>query len=159
MEYIISQLKTKSPQPARKVGGVSTIIGGLLQLFSTPVRTGTSSTYPDGSAQNPSNSTPRGTPKRSVIFEGSNNIKVGYFGKLGILDNQSSFVEVFGDKSIILDPNIIMSHDSTSTARSLYLFGKDCKLDVFLHMCSKLYVGYNSVDNSFSIQDVFRQVL
>ena len=106
----------------RKAGGVSTIIGGVLQLFSALVRTETRSTQPDGLAKNPPISTPSGAPKTSVLFNDSNNIKFGYFGKLEFLDNQAAFSEVFGDKPIIIAPNIIMLQDTTSTARSLYSF-------------------------------------
>ena len=52
------------------------IIGGELQLFSVPEGKVNSNTQPAGSAQKPP------TPKISEIFENSNNIKVGYFGKL-----------------------------------------------------------------------------
>ena len=33
----------------------------------------------------------------SAILKDSNNIKVGYFGKLEFLDNQADFDEVFGE--------------------------------------------------------------
>ena len=78
-------------------------------MFYTPLRTGTRSTKPDGSAKNPPTTTPIGTPKTSVILKDINNIKVGYFGKLEILDNQADFSEVFDDKQTIIAPNIITS--------------------------------------------------
>ena len=76
-------------------------------MFYTPAKTGTSSTQPKVSAKNPPISTPSGTPKMSVLFKDSSNIKVGYFCKLEFLDNYAGFSEVFGDKPTILAPNIV----------------------------------------------------
>ena len=53
-------------------------------MFYTPVITVTGSTHTYGSAQNPPTSTPSGTPKMSVLFKDSYNIKVGFFGELEI---------------------------------------------------------------------------
>ena len=75
----------KSQQSTRKAGGVSTNLGGGLQLFSTPLIIVTSSTQTDGSAQNPLTVTPSGTPKISVFLKDSSNIKVGNFGEIGII--------------------------------------------------------------------------
>ena len=75
------------------------------------------------------------------------------------LDNQAVFAEVFGDKPTIIPQNIVMLQDTTTTARSLYLFGEKCKLDVFMHMCRKYYVVHNSVDNSLIIQDVCCKII
>ena len=122
------------------------------------VRSGTSSNHSAGSTQNTPTSTPSVTPKMSVVFFNRNIVKVGYFGKLGFFDNQAAFAEVFGDKPTTIDPDIITSQYTTSTARRLYFFVKNCKLDVFLHMCRKYYVGYDSVDNSLSVQDLCRQI-
>ena len=52
------------------------------------------------------------TPKNDCYFKDSNNIKVGYFGKLKFLDNQAAFTEVFGDKPTIIAPNTITSQDT-----------------------------------------------
>ena len=92
-------------------------------MFYTPAKTGTSSTQPKVSAKNPPISTPSGTPKMSVLFKDSSNIKVGYFGTLEFLGNQEAFAEVFEYKAKIISPNTTMSQDSTSTVRGLYLFG------------------------------------
>ena len=123
-----------------------------ISVFSTPERTGTRNTQTSGSSQNPP------TPKMSVLFKNGTNIKIGYFGKLEFLDNQTTFTEVFGDKPTILVPNIDIYQDSTSIARSLYSFGEKCNLDVFLYMCRKYYVGHDSIDNLLSVQDVCRQI-
>ena len=81
MEDISSPGKIKIQRSKSKAGGVSVIIGGVLQLFSTPDITGSSSTQPVGSAQNQPTSTRSGTPKMIVIFKESSNIIVGYFGQ------------------------------------------------------------------------------
>ena len=91
-------------------------------MFSTPEIPETSSTQPAGSAQNSPNRAPIGTPKMSVLFKDSNNIRVVFFGKLGFLDDQSDFAEVFGNKPTILVLNITTLQDSTSKSRSLYSF-------------------------------------
>ena len=122
------------------------------------MKTGTSYIEPNVSDQNPPSSTPSSTPKRSVLFEDSNNVKVGFIGKLEFLDNQAAFAEVFGDKPKIISPNIITSKDITSTARSLYYFGEKCKLDLFLHVCRKYYVGHISVENSLIIKEVCHKI-
>ena len=123
-----------------------------ISVFSTTERTGTRNTQNSGSSQNPP------TPKMSVLFKNGTNIKIGYFGKLEFLDNQTTFTEVFGDKPTILVPNIDIYQDSTSIARRLYSFGEKCNLDVFLYMCRKYYVGHDSIDNLLSVQDVCRQI-
>ena len=127
-------------------------------MFSTPVRTVTRSTQPSGLAQNSPTSTSSGTHKMSVLFKDSKNIKVGYFGILVFLDNQAAFDEVFGGKPTILDTNIITLQDSTSTSMRLYYFVEKCKLGVFLHICRKYYVGHESVDNSFIVQDMYHHL-
>ena len=53
MKDINSTEKTKIQHSARKSGGVPTIIGKRLQLFSTPARTRTRNTQTSGSYQNP----------------------------------------------------------------------------------------------------------
>ena len=123
MEDINSPEKKKCQKSARKAGSVSAILGVVSQLFSTLVRTVTSSTQTSVSSQNLPTSIPSGTPKISFLFKGSNNIKVGYFIKLEFLDNQADFYEVFGDKPKILAPNIIMSQNSPSADIRLYSFG------------------------------------
>ena len=75
-------------QSARKSAEVSVILVGGSQLFYTPEKTGTIITQHLGSAQNPPTSTSVSTPKTSVIFNDSNDIKVGYLGKLYFLENQ-----------------------------------------------------------------------
>ena len=122
MEDISSTEKMKIRKSTSKVEGASAVFGWILKLFSTPVIKGTISTHSNESAQNPPIITSSGTPQMSVLFKVSYNIKVGYFGKLEFLDNQVAFTEVFGDKPSILSPNIIMSHNSTSAACSLYSF-------------------------------------
>ena len=57
------------------------------------------------------------------------------------MDNQADFTEVFGEKPTIIDPNIIISQDYTSTARILYSLGEKCKLDVFY-----IFVGITMSD-------------
>ena len=115
MEDINSPEKKKCQKSARKAGSVSAILGVVSQLFSTLVRTVTSSTQTAGSSQNLPTSIPSGTPKISFLFKGSNNNKVGYFIKLEFLDNQADFAEVFGDKPTILALDIITLKYTTST--------------------------------------------
>ena len=117
-----------------------------------PARTGTINTPTSVSSQNPP------TPKVRVHFKNSINIKIGYLGQLEFSDNQATFTEVFGKKPTILAPNIDTSQDSTSTARILYSFGDKFKLDVFLHMWRKYYVGQDSIDNSLRVQDMCRHI-
>ena len=98
------------------------------------------------------------TPKMSVLFKKqNNNVMIGYFGKLSFLDNQTDFAVTFGSKPTLLPPNPT-SREHTVTAKTLYAYGEKCKLDVFLAMCRKYYVGHDSVDNSLSTQDVCRQI-
>ena len=113
MEEVISPEKTKSQKSARKERGVSTTLGWLPQLFYTAVITRNRSNQPDGSSENTL------TPKISVLFKDSDNIKVGYFGKLEFLENQAAFDEVFVKNPAILYPNITTSRYSISTARRL----------------------------------------
>ena len=68
MGDISSPGKTKSQHSTRKAGGVSKIIEGRSHWFSIPTRTGTTSSHPDGSDQNPLTSTPNGTSKMSLIL-------------------------------------------------------------------------------------------
>ena len=90
----------------------------------------------------------------SVCFNRqSNEVKVGYFGKLYFIDNKKYFEKMFGDKPTIFPPNP-MSQDSSTVMKIPYLYIEKCKLDVFLLICRKYYVGANSVDNSLSTQDV-----
>ena len=152
MGDISSPGKTKIQKSSRKSGGVSVVLGGGSQLFSTPARTGTRNNQPSISAQNPP------IPKMSVIFMNSNNIKVGSFGKLEFLDNQAAFTAVFRDKPTILAPNIDTPQYSTSTASILYSLEENCKLDVFLHMCRKYYARHDSIDNSLSVKYLCRQI-
>ena len=127
VEDISSSEKTKGQKSAKKSGGVSAIVGGVSQLFSVLVITGTRNTQTCESSQNPlmlpigSSQNPP-TLKISVLFNNGNNIKFGYFGKFAVLGNQSDFSELFGDKSTIIAPNIITFQVSTSTTRSLYSF-------------------------------------
>ena len=94
----------------------------------------------------------------SVLFNDSNNIKGGYFGKLELFDTQADFSEVFGDKPTIISPNTTTSKYTISTARSLYPFGEKFKLDLFLHMCRKYYFGHDSVEKSLIVQDMCHQI-
>ena len=63
VEGICSTEKTKSQQSTRKAWGVSTILGGGSQYFSTPEIIGTINTQLDWWAQNPPTSGPISTPK------------------------------------------------------------------------------------------------
>ena len=152
MEDISSPEKHNIQKSAIKAGGVSAMIGRGLQLFSMPARTGTINTQTAVSSQ----ITP--TPKMSVLLKNGTNIKIGYFGKLQLLDNQEIFTEVFGNKPTIIAPNKDTSQYFTSAARRIYAFGEKCKLDVFLHMCRKYYVGHDSIYNSLRIHDVCCQI-
>ena len=131
-------------------------------MFYTLARSGTSSNLPtggSGSVQNLPTSTPGGTPKIIVILKNSNTIKVRYFRKLEFLDNQAEFAGVFGDNPTIIPLNPVMLQDNTTTSRSLYSFGKRCKLNIFMDMFRRYYVGHNLVDNALNFQDVCRQIL
>ena len=97
-------------------------------------------------------------PKRVIFLRTVVTLKLVILGKLELLDNQAAFAEVFGDKPKIISPNIITSKDITSTARSLYYFGEKCKLDLFLHVCRKYYVGHISVENSLIIKEVCHKI-
>ena len=163
VEDISSPVKTKIYHSAKEAGGVSTIIGGGSHFFYALVRTRNRNNQPAGSAQNPpilpagsSQNSP--TPKISFLFKNGNNIKVGYFGILIFFNNHAAFAEVFGDIPKILDPNVIKSKDSTSTARSLYSFVEKWKLDMFIYMFREYYVRHTSIDNSLSVQDVWCQM-
>ena len=56
---------------------------------------------------------------------------------------------MFGDKQTILPPKP-GSQDSSAVTKSLYAYSEKRKLDVFLHMCRKYYVGNDIVDISLS---------
>ena len=106
MKDISSPAKKKLYQFSIKPGEFYAIIGGKLQLFSTPERSGTRNTQPSGSTQNPP------TPKIIVLFKNGNNIKIGCLGKLKILNNKTDLYEVLRDKKN-LAPNINTCQDST----------------------------------------------
>ena len=106
-----------------------------------PEITRTSGTQNTESDQNPP------TPEISVHLNNSNNIKVGYFGKLGFLHNQAAFAKLFGDKQTFFPQNINTSQDSISTAKSLYSVVENSKLDVFIHIFRNYYVGHESIEN------------
>ena len=93
-------------------------------------------------------------PKCVFLKKTSNTIKVGYFGKLEILDNQAAFAGLFVDKPTILAPNPVMLQNNTMADRSLYYFGKKYKLDVFMNMCRRYYVVHDSVENSLSVKEM-----
>ena len=121
VEDISSPANTNSKQSVIKEGGVSTILGGVFLWFYMMVTAGIRSNQPIVSVQNLPTSTTRGTPKMSVLLKNSNAIKDAYFGKLGFLDNQAAFAEVFGDKPTILDTHPFTSKDTTTTDRTFFL--------------------------------------
>ena len=159
MVHNIRSTAKRSHISSKKATVMASIPGsGGAKLFHNPVWNGN-----DGAGHiPPSNSigtlVPPATQKMSVLFNRqSNEIKVGYFGKLEFIDNKKDFEKTFGDKPTILSPKLV-SQDSSTAAKMLYAYSEKCTLDAFLHMCRKNYVGHDSVDNSLSTQDVCRRV-
>jgi hypothetical protein len=70
---------------------------------------------------------------------GSNDNRIGYYGPLTFLDNQSEFVTTFGEKPHMLPIN------PTSTGKNevqmmLREYAEKCKFDIFLDACRDFYV-------------------
>ena len=124
VRYISSTDKRAHSSP-KKATGMAYIIGSVgANLFHNPVRNGT-----DGAGHGiPSNSivtpVPPVTQKMSVLFNRqSNEVKVGYFGKLDFIDNQEDFEKTLGEKPNIIPPNPVLQ-DSSNVAKSMYTYSE-----------------------------------
>ena len=141
---------------------------GMGRLFSTPVRRINFETVTDkdgndndkedegetkepGEATNSITSQVITSPKMSRLLssgeKGSNNNRIGYYGPLTFLDNQSEFAITFGVKPHMLPIN------PTSTGKNevqmmLREYAEKCKFDIFLEACRDFYVGANAKDSS-----------
>ena len=150
MEYIISPSITKSHQSASKSGEVSSILGGGSDFFllhqeqelAVHILMDQIKIHLLAPLSEP--------PKLVFFFMTVVTLKL-IFGKVDYFDNLASFAEFFGDKPKSSAPKITMLQDSTSTASSLYSFGRKCELDVFLYLFKKYYVRHDSVDNSLYV--------
>ena len=77
------------------------------------------------------------------------------YGGLEFLDKQDEFDKIFGKNPVLLAPNPTLV-DSSTTAKLLLDFSELYRLDVYLHVCYKYYVGSSNIDKNTSEQEVCR---
>ena len=85
----------------------------------------------------------------SILFNQSEDIKVGYFGRFEFLDSQIYHLETFGDDPILFHANPTNQNKNISE-KELYAFYEICMLNVFIHIIGTFYVGTDNVDDSRS---------
>ena len=73
------------------------------------------------------------TPKMSILFNQSEDIKVGYFGHFEFLDIQRSHCETFCDNPMLFTVNLT-NKNKTMAEKELYAFSEICMLDFFIHI-------------------------
>ena len=138
-----------SKQSSSKKSKISGVIGVSQQLFTTPETKGkkdhSSNDDNDKSTVTPS------TPKINIFFSNISDTKTGYYDGLEFLDKQDDFDKVFGYKPVLLPPNPT-SVASSTTANLLLNLSELCRLDVYLHVCRKFYVGSSNIDKNVSTQ-------
>ena len=69
------------------------------------------------------------SPKMSILFNLSENIKVGYFGHFVYVDNQRAHCETFGNNPMIF-PSNPNNQNKNMTEKELYAFSELCMLDI-----------------------------
>ena len=93
----------------------------------------------------------------SILFNQSENIKVGYFGNFDFVDSQRAHRETFGKDPMLL-PSDPKNQIKTMAEKELFAFSKICMLDIFIHIIMKFYVGTDNVDDSRSTNEVCQAI-
>ena len=73
------------------------------------------------------------------------------------MDKQDELDKVFGKNPVLLPPNPTSVHSFT-TVELLLNFSELCRLDVYLHVYHKIYVGSSNIDKNTSTPEVCREV-
>ena len=81
------------------------------------------------------------TPKMIILFNQSEYIKVGYFGKFEFVDIQRSHCETFGDNPMLIPANPT-NQNKTMAEKELYVFYELCMLDVLIHIIREFLCWY-----------------
>ena len=79
------------------------------------------------------------TPKMSILFNQSEDTKVGYFGKFELVDSQRSHCKTFG-KNPMLFPANPTNQNKTTAEKELYALSELFMLDFLIHIIRKFYV-------------------
>ena len=151
IDEIFSPVSKKSPKKSRMAGVFDT----PTKLFSTPSSNDTEEKEDSGSSD--SSADANGTPKMNVLFGGSSDMMLEYFGGIKFLDKQNEFDATFGKYPVLL-PSNLTSTDGTATAKVLLEFSNQCCLDIHLHTCRKFYVGNAKVKKNTSMTEVCQEV-
>ena len=93
-----------------------------VNLFGTPAETeDEGSSHKNDHKDNSVVTLTAGTPKMDALFSNGSNVSIGYFGGLGLPDNQNKFYEVFARDPMLMPANP-SDRDSSTTARSILEF-------------------------------------
>ena len=93
------------------------------------------------------------TPKISILFNQSEDIKVGHYGKIEFVDSQRAHRETFDEVPMILLANPT-NQNKTMAQKEIYSFSELCILDLFIHIIRNVYVGTDNFDDSRITQEV-----
>ena len=96
------------------------------------------------------------SPQMRFILESSGKTKSGYFGSLDFLESQHAFHSTFS-----LTPTLLPAHPikpETLIKQEFHKYCDRCKLDIYLNLCFRDYVGSDNVDTSLNVQEVSRKI-
>ena len=73
------------------------------------------------------------TPKMSILFKQSTDIKFDYFGNFGFLYSQMAHRDSFGDDPMIFSTNPTNQNKNMSE-KEIYAFSELCMFDIFINI-------------------------
>ena len=92
-----------------------------------------------------------------ALFKQGANVMAGYYGNIQFLDSQKVFDNTFGKEPALL-PMSPTNVDANDNAKELLEFGKQCRLDVYMHACRQFYVGNAAVDTNTNMMEVCSEI-
>lgn len=92
-----------------------------------------------------------------TISKGGIEIRTGYYGSLGFLDNQGQFDETFEHDPVLLPPKPATG-DSATTVKMLLTFGDQCRLNMYLNACRQFHMGNATVDKNTNMMEVYHEI-
>ena len=82
----------------------------------------------------------------------------GYFGDYDFLDSQEAFYNTFGTLPTLLGVKPL-TNDANTVTKQVQAFLDRFKLDIFLFICGKDYVGTDKIDEQVNLTELGRSML
>ena len=91
------------------------------------------------------------------LFKKLSTANTGYFWPLTFLDSQEEFSDTLGIQAMMY--HTFEKYDEAHNAlRELEQFVDACQLDVFIFVCRMEYVGTDTDDTTFYVQEVCNEI-